>query len=51
MNWFMLGLMYASVIALQLILWLAAVLPIAATAVVLQGVLYLVGLMHLGRMR
>ena len=43
--------LYASVIALQLILWLAAVLPIAATAVMLQGVLYLVGLMYLGRMR
>ena len=43
--------LYASAIALQLIFWLAAVLPIATTAVVLQGVLCLVGSMHLGRMR
>lgn len=43
--------LYASAIALQLILWLAAILPIAATAVVLQGVLCLGGVMHLGRMR
>ncbi len=43
--------LYAASIALQLILWLSVGLPIAATAVVLQGVLYFVGLMHLGRMR
>ncbi len=43
--------LYASTIALQLILWLSVGLPIAATAVALQGVLCFIGLMHLGRMR
>ena len=43
--------LYASAIALQLILWLSVGLPITATAVALQGVLCFIGLVHLGRMR
>ena len=43
--------LYGSAIGLQLILWLSVGLPIAVTAVLLQGVLCFVGLMHLGRMR